>query len=271
METVSHVGIQGVKVDWFDFHHICGTNRWHRVQELINRLAADQDSFGYFHLLKDGSVEQRQTGVFRTNCMDCLDRTNVVQSEFALRILNIQLLKLGILDPGTDVRSQEFYKAFRAIWADNGDACSQQYAGTGAQKADYTRTGKRTKQGLLVDGYKGLARYVKNNFLDGSRQDAIDLMLGNYTVDEELQSGRIGSSPLRAPKSWRYVVLPAVLLSASAMFTISLILPADDSFWQAIVLLFWATAWLMTFMLIISHGKEFVDRPKLAWPKHKLD
>lgn len=34
---------------------------------------------------------QTQNGVFRTNCMDCLDRTNVVQSVIARNILLSQL------------------------------------------------------------------------------------------------------------------------------------------------------------------------------------
>ena len=35
--------------------------------------------------------------VFRTNCMDCLDRTNVVQSVFARQLLLAWLIKLGII------------------------------------------------------------------------------------------------------------------------------------------------------------------------------
>ena len=38
-----------------------------------------------------GVVSSLQQGVFRTNCIDCLDRTNVVQSMLAHRILEIQL------------------------------------------------------------------------------------------------------------------------------------------------------------------------------------
>jgi hypothetical protein len=57
-----------------------------------------------------------------------------------------------------------------AVWADNADAISVQYAGTGALKTDFTRTGKRTKFGLLQDGTNSLIRYFKNNFSDGFRQ-----------------------------------------------------------------------------------------------------
>ena len=31
----------------FDFHKQCGTDRWDRLQILVNRLANDQDNFGW--------------------------------------------------------------------------------------------------------------------------------------------------------------------------------------------------------------------------------
>lgn len=54
---------------------------------LTDRLAHEQDEFGYFLLTRDGTLVSQQDGVFRTNCMDCLDRTNVVQSMLARRSL----------------------------------------------------------------------------------------------------------------------------------------------------------------------------------------
>lgn len=35
----------------------------------------------------------KQTGVVRTNCLDCLDRTNYVQSRVALEVLKSMLEK----------------------------------------------------------------------------------------------------------------------------------------------------------------------------------
>lgn len=45
----------------------------------------------------------QQNGIFRTNCIDCLDRTNVVQSLVARRALLQQLLQLGILSAGEKI------------------------------------------------------------------------------------------------------------------------------------------------------------------------
>lgn len=39
----------------------------------------------------EGKTVAQQKGVFRSNCMDCLDRTNVIQSLLARRSLQSQL------------------------------------------------------------------------------------------------------------------------------------------------------------------------------------
>lgn len=92
---------------------------------------------------------------------------------------------------------------FKNIWADNADLVSVQYSGTGALKTDFTRTGKRTKQGLLKDGMNSLTRYYKNNFNDGFRQDAIDLFLGNYVVKES-EGTSIECPLMKNQKDWKY-------------------------------------------------------------------
>jgi hypothetical protein len=58
----------------------------------------------------------------------------------------------------------------RSVWADHADYISKAYSGTGALKTDFTRTGVRTKQGLLMDGQNSIVRYIKNNYFDGDRQ-----------------------------------------------------------------------------------------------------
>ena len=64
----------------------------------------------------------------------------------------------------------DLFIIFPLAWADNGDAVSRQYAGTGALKSDFTRTGKRSQKGVMKDGFNSLSRYYINNFKDGLRQ-----------------------------------------------------------------------------------------------------
>ncbi|KAG0332440.1 hypothetical protein BG004_001268 [Podila humilis] len=113
----------------------------------------------------------KQTSVVRTNCMDCLDRTNVVQSVIARWVLTRQLQEVGVLSTNESFDSHDqFELLFRNVWADNADVISYAYSGTGALKTDFTRTGQRTKLGAMLDLQNSIVRYVKNNFLDGARQ-----------------------------------------------------------------------------------------------------
>lgn len=127
-----------------------------------------------------------------------------MQSLLAKRSLQKTLVKLGILIGNQTIDSvgsgMEFL--FKGVWADNADLISLQYSGTGALKTDFTRTGKRTKQGLMQDGMNSLTRYFKNNFNDGFRQDAIDLFLGNYVVKDG--EGNALPCPLVIQKGWKY-------------------------------------------------------------------
>jgi len=54
---------------------------------------------------------QRQSGILRTNCIDCLDRTNVAQFAAGLSGLGRQLVGLGLaarpdLDPRSSAATQ---------------------------------------------------------------------------------------------------------------------------------------------------------------------
>lgn len=203
-QVVSRAGNPNERYEAFDFHAECKKMRWDRLNILIDRLAHEQDEFGVFHL-RSGTLTSAQDGVFRTNCIDCLDRTNVVQSMLAKRSLQSLLTKLGILYSGQSLEGVGggMIELFKNVWADNADLISIQYSGTGALKTDFTRTGKRTKQGLLRDGTNSLTRYYKNNFNDGFRQDAIDLFVGNYKVKDG--EGAAVPSPLsRQQKGWKY-------------------------------------------------------------------
>jgi hypothetical protein len=79
---------------------------------------------------------------------------------------------------------KSFEKVYKTVWANNADAISLGYAGTGALKVDFTKTGKRTMKGRFNDGMNSVMRYYLNNFTDGVKQDSIDLLLGYYRPDQ---------------------------------------------------------------------------------------
>ncbi|KAL8657991.1 MAG: hypothetical protein Q9226_001375 [Calogaya cf. arnoldii] len=172
--------------EWFDFHAVCRGMKFENVEVLIHTLSDTLDKHGTTVEL-NGQVQKCQKGVLRTNCMDCLDRTNVVQSACASRALEKQLRQEGV---EVNLQTDTTTRWFNTLWADNGDAISRQYSSTAALKGDYTRTRKRNYRGALNDFGLTLSRYYNNIVNDYFSQAAIDFLLGNVTeqVFEEFEA-----------------------------------------------------------------------------------
>lgn len=151
-----------VAFEWFDFHHVCRGMKFENVSVLLEILGPRLEKWGSTVVVND-KVETQQLGAFRTNCMDCLDRTNVCQSSFAKYMLDMQLKELGF---DMNLQKDQENAWFNTLWADNGDAVSKQYASTGAMKGDYTRTRKRNYRGALTDAGLSLTRLF-NGYVRG--------------------------------------------------------------------------------------------------------
>ncbi|XP_045506510.1 phosphatidylinositide phosphatase SAC2 isoform X2 [Colias croceus] len=171
----------------FDFHEYCRGMHYENVSILINAIADVIDEMR-FCWRDDRGLICGQNGVFRVNCIDCLDRTNVVQTAIAKLVLELQLRRLGLGGGGLPPPLRQ---AFLAMWADSGDVISRQYAGTKALKGDYTRTGERKLTGMMKDGVASANRFIIRHFNDAMTQCAIDIALGqqiNMAAIEEFDS-----------------------------------------------------------------------------------
>ncbi|KAF1951746.1 hypothetical protein CC80DRAFT_423911 [Byssothecium circinans] len=263
---------------YFDFHNETKGLRWDRAKLLMNQLEPHMLKHGYFRSVDmpgdSGRVEVRrhQTAVVRTNCMDCLDRTNVVQSMLGRYILSRMLIDLGFLHEGENAEDdQAFEFLFRNVWADNADVVSKSYSGTGALKTDFTRLGIRTKQGALQDLNNSISRYFLNNFGDGPRQDAFDLFLGTYLPSD---SG-IGSQLLFADRRPVFIQSIPYILAASIFFIFvgSFTRRAPDAtVWPLRLLMFvFLGVAAACFNFIRANGTLYVNWPKLNRPPHAIE
>ena len=252
---------------YFDFHNETKGLKWHRAQLLLDQLHDALQRQQYFRGVDmpanvEGRLEVRlqQTSVVRTNCMDCLDRTNVVQSMLARWTLNRMLTDIGILQPGeTFANDVEFEFLFRNLWADNADVVSKSYSGTGALKTDFTRTGKRTRAGALQDLNSSITRYAKNNFTDGPKQDSFDLFLGVYLPSTSSVSGTrvyLDKRPLLI-QAVPYILAFSIFFVLVGMF--SRRLPDSAVLPLRIFILFWFLVGLWSFNFIYQNGMLYVS------------
>ncbi|KAI9103073.1 SacI homology domain-containing protein [Phlyctochytrium arcticum] len=171
-----------LKYTEFDFHAAVKRDGYERVSELITMVQTNLEQYSYFLADVESNAVFSQQGVIRTNCLDCLDRTNVVQTRLARHALESHFKQFAAQFYPAEV--ENFAAIFNGIWADNGDWLSRIYAGTGALKSSYTRKGKSTVLGFLDDAAKSVNRFYINNFQDKTRQEAIDLLLGKLANSE---------------------------------------------------------------------------------------
>ncbi len=258
---------------YFDFHNETRGLKWHRARLLLERLGEALERQQYFRgadipgdLSGRMEVQNVQTSVVRTNCMDCLDRTNLVQSMLAQTVLDRMLVDLGILPPGQSTANDAaFTFLFRNVWADNADVVSRSYSGTGALKTDFTRTGQRTKMGMWRDFNSSLTRYIQNNFADGPKQDGFDLFLGAYKPPSS--GGGNGSlftdrRPLLV-QAVPYLLGTSIFMVLVATFTRRQ--PGASLLPVRIFMLVWLLVGLWCLRFILSHGAFYVSLLFL-WP-----
>ena len=244
----------------FDFHKHCGATKYDNLALLWKEVEEDARRNGFW-MRVGGAIARSQIGVFRTNCIDTLDRTNVVQGMLARHALEALLKERELLSDGESlaVAFPHIEKAFRIIWADHGDEISRQYAGTGAMKSAFTRTGKRDFAGLIDDGTKSLTRYFLNNFRDGEKQDAIDLVTIGTQSNRQFRRSLSQGSPAM-PVAVAIAIAAIAIRNAQSM-------SFGDSFSSAKEFLMSVALPLMVaaaiIRLVFAFGDRLVDRPVL--------
>jgi phosphatidylinositol-bisphosphatase len=184
-----------VRYEYFDFHHAVKGQRFDRVNGIIYKLQPMIENFRFY--VEDTvkrTIQLTQKGAVRTNCLDCLDRTNFFQGKVAMLVFEAMMRQFGVdltsafgqdlvsqLDNDNLKQVHPFVANFKNIWADNGDAISIHYAGTGSVISNVTRTGKRNFFGLLDHGMKTINRFYIGNFEDQIKQECIDVLVGQHT------------------------------------------------------------------------------------------
>ncbi|CAK7898291.1 polyphosphoinositide phosphatase [[Candida] anglica] len=151
----------------------------------LQSIAAESISrTGFFHNGVDLASTKVQKGVLRTNCIDCLDRTNAAQFIVCKEVLVHQLSSLGLIskDRSLDYDS-DLINILTEIFHDHGDTIAIQYGGSNLVNTmdSYRRINQWSSH--TRDMLNSIKRIYSNSFMDSIRQEAINLFLGNYSYD----------------------------------------------------------------------------------------
>ncbi|KAK3706976.1 phosphatidylinositol-3,5-bisphosphate 5-phosphatase [Vermiconidia calcicola] len=121
-----------------------------------------------------------QNGIARTNCIDCLDRTNAAQFVIGKRAFALQLQALGVIDRDEVDFDTDAVNVFTHMFHDHGDTIAIQYGGSHLVNTMATYRKLNQWQSQSRDMVESFKRYYHNSFLDSQRQEAYNLFLGNY-------------------------------------------------------------------------------------------
>lgn len=220
-----------IKWKHLDFHaHVSGEEQVfdQELDKLARHVAEVAGDFGHLDATgqldrsSGGGLRRLQKGIIRTNCFDCLDRTNILQQQVVWQWLAAYLSapeyglgsltqrnKAGVASkhpagagsvgpgglgnlfaafgemlsdaPGGDTRPP-LQSLVREMWADLGDALSEQYTGTASTMGAALRQGGQTTLAMLEKGWLSVNRAYCAHFADGARQAALDLLLGKHRL-----------------------------------------------------------------------------------------
>ena len=187
----------GIRYTYFNMQAECPKDNYSKIDSLMNTISPIATIFNFFsENLKTKEVYTVQKGTIRTNCLDCLDRTNVIQMRISWIILENMFKKLNLdnqniqrifnsKDSFFSQENNELKTKFKNIWAENGDQISIQYAGTPSTITTVTKTGGHGFMGFIQHGFATVTRLYKGNFEDYFKQECIDVFLQKNIENEE--------------------------------------------------------------------------------------
>ena len=122
---------------------------------------------------REQRYEKSQHGVVRVNCLDCVDRTNLVQA-FSLWSKIREMSRFLSLDFVS-------YDIYTQLWEENGNYLGYQYVGTEALFTQLLKLPSQNFRSMLRNSILSAQRYVQGLTSHGKRHDAMLLMTTPYT------------------------------------------------------------------------------------------
>ncbi|KAJ0799621.1 putative SAC domain, polyphosphoinositide phosphatase Fig4 [Helianthus annuus] len=182
----------------FFYCQVVPSERWPRFESNAASFGhvnkKDGDEYGndiHVDLIGDKCVGDKgtsamfQKGVLRTNCIDCLDRTNVAQYAYGLAALGHQLHALGAIGSSKIDLDDPLAQELMGFYERMGDTLAHQYGGSAAHNKVFSeRRGQWKAATQSQEFFRTLQRYYNNAYMDAEKQNAINVFLGHFQPEK---------------------------------------------------------------------------------------
>ncbi|KAL3322148.1 hypothetical protein AABB24_039662 [Solanum stoloniferum] len=162
-------------------------DRGDHVKEDLDEMDVEMHNECDMHGAYCVKVSSVQNGVLRTNCVDCLDRTNVGQYAYGLVALSHQLHALGFIDvDNINIDSHSpLAQDLMQIYEEMGDTLALQYGGSAAHNKIFSEMRGQWKAATRSQEIiRSVQRFYRNAYMDPEKQDAINVFLGHFQPQE---------------------------------------------------------------------------------------
>lgn len=116
--------------------------------------------------------EAKDDAIYRVNCVDCLDRTNLAQ--YLICKYNLE----------KKLKNYTVSKILQECWTSNGHSLSNLYTGSDVMKSELPLKQKRSLFGLVDDFFISATRLINNRFTDKQKNKIINILLGNEQSED---------------------------------------------------------------------------------------
>ena len=163
-------------------------NFYKQFYDISGPFIAKTNLFCFIPNMKNKYNVFLQNGVVRTNCIDCLDRTNVFQQILGIAVLVIQLRYIGINENFPENENESIFGVLTELYIKMGHELASQYTGSLAIKQAITD--HRNLMDKVIDSFNEILIAIKrswiNYFIDQYKQNAMNLFLGKYPINKGL-------------------------------------------------------------------------------------
>ncbi|CAD8094946.1 unnamed protein product [Paramecium sonneborni] len=223
-DMVSSIQIPQITLCHIDFKQYCKNYKFEKLNPLLNqnKEILIQQSYTKF---QNGKLINIQNGVVRTNCLDCLDRTNVFQTKIAFFITNLILNDLGInipkefrcetiLDLSDQDKVHDLIKLIKILWGESGDNISRIYAGTNSSTTKIQMTGGSKWTGMIEHGLKGFQRFYNQNVTDEDKQNIYSFIVGLNQQQNKQYLGIVEQIQQQSPQIQKNLLIMVISFNA---------------------------------------------------------
>lgn len=137
----------------------------------------EQDGYYSYYISKHRTLSEQQ-GIFRTNCLDCLGRTNLAQQIISMTAFRTFLEDSQIIKCSDYIEDKEFFLTHNKIWENNGLELAKIHTGNTNDNNIVQKKSKLSLSSRFSSVKNSVNRKYFKVFTEEIELDTTDLLLG---------------------------------------------------------------------------------------------